>query len=102
MAQRMVNCAKLGKELPGLDESTPAGRQAVKMATLLGGPEMAQRVLTSISAQAWDMWRDHMRMVMNEYRLDPTSDESNEVLREHMVDFLFGQAKAVRNYTPPR
>jgi len=102
MAQRMVHCAKLAKELPGLDESTPEGRQALKMALLFGGRELQQRVRDHISAQAWQMWKDHMLMVINEYRLDPTAEASNAILREHMEAFLFGQAKQVDNYVPPK
>jgi len=102
MAQRSVHCAKLGRELPALDESTPQGAQALKLALLLGGPEMRQRVRDHISAAAWEMWTDHMRMVINEYRLDPTTDESNAILREHMEAFLFGQAHNVPGYVPPK
>ena len=102
MAERTVQCAKLGRELPGLDETTPEGGQALRMAQLLGGPEMRLRVRDTVSAEAWGMWRDHMRMVINEYRLDPTSDESNAILRKYMEDFLFGPGSQVRNYVPPQ
>jgi Fe-S cluster biosynthesis and repair protein YggX len=40
-------------------------------------------------------------MLLNEYRLDPTSDEANELLRQHMEDFFFGQQRAIPNYVPP-
>ncbi len=93
MAQRMVKCVKLGRELPGLDESTPQGSQALKMAGLLGGPELRRRISESISAEAWELWTDRMRMVINEYHLDPTSDDSNAVLREQMEAFLFAQTE---------
>ena len=101
MSQRTVPCAKLGRELPGLDESNPEGKRALKMAQLLGGPELRQRVRDHISAEAWNLWKDHMLMVVNEYRLDPTSDASNPVLREHLEAFLFGEGKQVPNYVPP-
>lgn len=101
MAQRMVQCAKLGKELPGLDESTADGRQALKLAQLIGGSELRERVQNHISADAWKLWKDHMLMVINEFRLDPTSDASNPVLKEHMVEFLFGHGREIPNYVPP-
>jgi Fe-S cluster biosynthesis and repair protein YggX len=94
-------CSKLKQELPAIDETSPAGDQALKMSLLLGGPDLRQRVHENVSAQAWEMWRDHMRMVINEYRLDPTADESNEILRAHLVDFLFGAQREVPNYVPP-
>lgn len=101
MAARMVHCAKLGRELPGLDEATPAGDQALRMSFLLGGPELRRRVYENVSVQAWGMWTDYMRMVVNEYRLDPTSDDSDQILRRHMEDFFFGQQRDIPNYVPP-
>ncbi len=101
MAARSVHCAKLKRELPGIDEQAPAGSQALRMCLLFGGPELRQRVQEHISAQAWEMWTDHMRMVINEFRLDPTSDAATGVLREHLEAFLFGRAKDVPNYVPP-
>lgn len=101
MAARTVRCAKLGRELPGLDESTPEGAQALRVALLLGGPALRQRVHEQVSAEAWALWKDHMRMVINEFRLDPTSDESNGILREHLEAFLFGRTKDIPGYVPP-
>lgn len=101
MAAMLVHCKKLGRELPGLDPDTPEGGQAVRMALLLGGPDLRRRVVEQISAEAWRMWLDHMRMVINEFRLDPTSDESNAILRDHLEGFLFGAAKQIPNYVPP-
>ena len=101
MAQRTVKCAKLGRELPGIDESTPEGDRALRMAQLLGGPELRQRVRDGISADAWDLWKGHMLMVVNEYRLDPTSDAANALLKEHLEAFLFGSGREIPNYVPP-
>ena len=101
MAEHVVKCAKLSKELPGIDESTAEGNQALMMCLMLGGPDLQQRVRENISLEAWKLWADHMRMVMNEYRLDPTSDEADAVLKQHLEAFLFGEGKAVRNYVPP-
>ena len=101
MPPRMVHCAKLAQDLPGIDENTPDGARALKMALLFGGPELKKRVYDQISAQAWKLWLDRMLLVINEYRLDPTSDASNPVLREHLEAFLFGEGKQVPNYVPP-
>lgn len=102
MAQRTVLCAKLGRELPGLDESAAEGARALKMAQLLGGADLRQRVYDHVSADAWNLWKDHMLMVVNEYRLDPTSDAANAVLKEHLEAFLFGSEKRIANYVPPK
>lgn len=102
MAAQTVQCAKLNQELPGIDESTGEGQQALKMAAMIGGSEMRQRVLASVSAKAWSMWKDHMIMIFNEYRLDPTSDEAAGVLRAHMEAFFFGQQADIPNYVPKK
>ena len=102
MATRTVKCAKLNEELPGIDSDTDDGDRALRMALLIGGPEFQQRVRDGVSMRAWEMWTDHMLMVMNEYRLDPTSDEANEVLKPHMESFFFGGGQEVPGYTPPK
>jgi Fe-S cluster biosynthesis and repair protein YggX len=101
MAQRMVQCAKLRRELPGLDETTPEGERALRMAQLLGGAALRERVRDHVSAEAWNLWTDFMRMVVNEYHLDPTSNASNALLKEHLEAFLFGEGGALPNYVPP-
>ena len=102
MAAKTVKCAKLGQDLPAIDPQSADGDRALRLALLVGGPEMKQRICDSVSAQAWEMWTDYMRMVINEYGLDPTSDRANEVLRPHMEDFFFGQQRQVPGYTPPQ
>jgi Fe-S cluster biosynthesis and repair protein YggX len=101
MPPRTIHCAKLDKDLPALDENMPDGARALKMALLFGGPPLKQRVAEQISAEAWKLWLDRMLLVINEYRLDPTSDAANPVLREHLEAFLFGQGQQVPNYVPP-
>jgi Fe-S cluster biosynthesis and repair protein YggX len=101
MSARIVLCAKLKQELPGIDEDTPEGDRALRMALLIGGPELRQRVHDSVSAQAWGMWTDHMLMVINEYQLDPTSDEANKILKPQMEAFFFGRQAQVPGYIPP-
>lgn len=98
---KTVMCVKLQKELPGIDDSTPDGQQALKMALLFGGPALKDRVEEGVSLEAWGLWKDHMLMVMNEFRLDPTSDDSNSVLAEQMEQFFFGDATQVPGYVPP-
>ena len=72
-----VHCVKLGSELPGLEKppfSSPLG----------------QRIYASISKQAWDMWQEESRTIMNHYGLSMADPESRKKLREEMVRFLFG------------
>ena len=90
MAQRMVMCAKLHKELPGLDEAPWAG-------------ELGQRIYDNVSQQAWQMWLDYLRMLINEYRLVPSTKEAQELIATQMERFFFGEGSAPPpNYVPPQ
>ena len=89
MAERMGQCAKLGKELPGLNE-------------LPFENELGQRVFNSISQQAWEMWAEHLKMVINEYRLNPGTMEAQELILKQMEQFFFGDGTQLPpDYVPP-
>lgn len=103
MAPRMVQCAKLCRELPGIDESTNEGEAAAVFLRSLGSEELVKRVLESISMDAWRMWMGHLTMVINEYRLDPASDEANAIIRDQLEQFFFGEGAALPpGYVPPQ
>jgi len=87
---RMVKCVKLGKELPGLDAAPWPG-------------ELGQRVYEHVSQQAWILWQDRMRMLLNEYRLLPFQKEAQELVAKAMEEFFFGTESAPpADYTPPK
>ena len=75
---RMVMCKKLGKELPGL-------------AFKPWSNELGQRVFDSISQDAWKLWTEHFKMVMNEYRLAGVTDQASQVLFQQAEKFFFGE-----------
>lgn len=102
MTQKLVRCAKFGQELPAIDPDSTEGGRWLRMVALIAGPEMMARVRDNISADAMRRWNDHMIMVINEYRLDPTSDSANAVLAEHMEAFFFGERADIPNYVPPK
>ena len=86
---RMVMCKKLGKELPGLGYK-PFNN------------ELGQRIYDSISQDAWKMWLDHFKMIMNEYRLSPADPRTNEILFKQAEQFFFGgEATPPPDYHPP-
>ncbi len=85
---RMVKCVKIGKELPGLDAPPWPG-------------ELGQRIFDNVSAEAWKMWEDRMKMILNEYRLLPFQKEAQELVAREMDQFFFGQGSALPpDYTP--
>ncbi len=85
----MVNCAKLGKELPAMIYKPFED-------------ELGQKILAEVSKDAWDMWLEHSKMLVNEYRLDLTSEKAHKTLKEQCKAFLFGEgeAQAVADYVP--
>jgi len=87
---RMVNCVKFGKELPGLDRIPWKG-------------DLGKRVYENVSKDAWKLWIEHSKMLMNEYRLNPLDPQSQKIMEEQMEQFFFGEgAKLPAEYVPPR
>lgn len=85
---RMVKCVKLGKELPGLESAPWPG-------------ELGQRVYANVSQEAWKMWEERMRMILNEYRLLPFQKEAQDLIAKAMEEFFFGEGLAMPpDYTP--
>jgi Fe-S cluster biosynthesis and repair protein YggX len=86
---RLVNCVKLQRELPGIPYKP-------------FDDELGQRLYDSVSLEAWKMWLEHSKMIVNEYRLDLTSKKAHEVLREQVEQFFFGEGAALPpDYVPP-
>ncbi|PWT74490.1 MAG: oxidative damage protection protein [Chloroflexi bacterium] len=75
---RMVQCEKLGRELPGLDKPPIPG-------------ELGQRIYEHISADAWEMWQDQSRLLINHYGLNLADPDARQILRQQMEEFLFGE-----------
>jgi Fe-S cluster biosynthesis and repair protein YggX len=81
MAQRMVKCVLLKKELPGLDEPPWGG-------------ELGQRIYENVSQEAWKLWVERLKMMINEYRLMPAQKEHQEIIAQQMEKFFFGEGAA--------
>ena len=79
---RLVFCAKFQKEMPGLDAIPWPG-------------ELGQRIYDNVSAQAWKLWEDRMKMILNEYRLMPWQKEAQTLMAKQMEDFFFNQNEAL-------
>jgi len=87
---RMVQCVKLKKELPGLSEPP------------FDGHPLGQRIYDHVSKEAWAMWVEHMKMIMNEYRLNLGNQQSQEFLLKQMEEFFFGEGGDLPpEYVPP-
>ena len=74
---RMVDCVKLGRTLPGLEQPPFPG-------------ELGQRIYDNVSAEGYDLWQPHMTILINHYGLNPADPDTRRILREQMDEFFFG------------
>lgn len=87
--ERIVHCIKLDKDLPGLTKPPIMG-------------EIGERVYESVSKEAFKMFLEHFKMVVNEYRLDLSSPSTDKIFEDQMQDYFFGAGmKLPEEYVPP-
>ena len=79
---RMVQCKKLGRELPGLTFNP-------------FDDELGTRIYNEISAEAWTMWLEHSKMLINEYRLDLISESGQRIWMTELEKYFFGEGSAL-------
>lgn len=75
---RMVNCVKLGREMPGLDRPPYPG-------------DLGRRIYENVSAMAWNTWKQQSILLINHYGLVLADPEARRFLREQMEQFLFSE-----------
>lgn len=90
MGERIVKCVKFGQELSGLPEPPYTG-------------ELGQRIYENVSKQAWDMWKEHVKMIINEYQLNPATLEAWQIISAEAEKYFFGEgAQLPPGYVPPQ
>src|SRR3984957_13899299 len=88
---RKVFCVKFQKEMQGLDEIP------------FEGHPLGQRIYDNVSKEAWKMWVEHMKMLMNEYRLNLGTKEAQDFLIQQMEQYFFGAGAALPpDFVAPR
>jgi Fe-S cluster biosynthesis and repair protein YggX len=86
-----VFCVKFQKEMEGLEEVP------------FEGHPLGQRIYDNVSKEAWKLWVEHMKMLMNEYRLNLGTQESQEFIIQQMEQFFFGEGAALPpDYVPQK
>ena len=87
---RKVFCVKFQKELLGLDTPPWPG-------------DLGQRVYENVSVDAWKLWEERMKMILNEYRLLPFQKEAQQIIAKQMEEYFFGDAAALPpGYVPEK
>lgn len=86
---KTVFCQKLKKEAKAL--SSPP----------YPGP-LGQKIVETISEEAWAQWQAHQTMLINENRLSMLSPDARQFLKTEMEKFLFGEGSdKPAGFTPP-
>jgi len=88
---RKIFCVKFQRQMTGLDEVP------------FEGHPLGQRIYENVSKEAWKLWLEHMKMIMNEYRLNIDDPKSKEFLLKQMEEYFFGEGAAFPpEFVPPR
>jgi Fe-S cluster biosynthesis and repair protein YggX len=74
---RTVQCVLLKREAAGLERPPYPGT-------------LGQRIFQQVSKEAWERWRAHQIMLINEYRLSPVEPKARKFLENEMEKFFFG------------
>jgi len=74
---RTVNCIKLGREAEGMDFAPYPG-------------ELGKRIFEHVSKEAWEGWKKHQTMLINEHRLSLADPQARKYLAEQTEAYFFG------------
>jgi Fe-S cluster biosynthesis and repair protein YggX len=86
---RMVQCVYLKKEAEGLSFAPYPG-------------ELGKRIYDSVSKEAFDAWKKHQTMLVNENRLNLADARARQYLARQMEQFFFGSGvDQPQGYVPP-
>ena len=86
---RTVQCTYLKKEAEGLDFSPYPG-------------DLGARIYNNISKEAFELWKRHQTMLVNENRLNLADARARQYLARQMENHFFGGgADAAAGYVPP-
>lgn len=72
----LVYCLKLNKEAPGFERAPYPG-------------PLGERILKSISKEAWAQWIAHQTLLINEKRLNVLDPAARKFLEGELQKFLF-------------
>ena len=86
---RTVQCVYLKREAEGLDFSVYPG-------------DLGKRIYENVSKEAFEAWKKHQTMLINENRLNLADARARQYLARQMESFFFGGgAEQPAGYVPP-
>lgn len=75
---RVVDCVKFGKKMEGLAKPPLKG-------------EVGQKIFDQVSKEAWRMWLEHSKMLINEFRLDLLSEHGQRIWMDELDKYFWGE-----------
>jgi len=88
--QRIVNCVRLKQELPGLTRQPIPG-------------ELGKKIYDNVSQQAWKMFLDYFKMIVNEYSLDLSNPKTDAIFEQQVNEYFFGSGGELpEEYSPEK
>ena len=86
---RTIQCVYLKREAEGLDFPVYPG-------------ELGKRIYDNVSKEAFEAWKKHQTMLVNENRLNLADLRARQYLARQMESFFFGGgAEQPAGYVPP-
>jgi Fe-S cluster biosynthesis and repair protein YggX len=86
---RTVQCVYLKREAEGLDFTVYPG-------------DLGKRIYENVSKEAFEAWKRHQTMLVNENRLNLADARARQYLARQMESFFFGGgAEQPAGYVPP-
>ena len=86
---RMVQCVYLKREAEGLVYPPYPG-------------ELGKRIYDGVSKEAFELWKKHQTMLVNENRLNLADQRARQYLARQLERFFFGEgADQPAGYVPP-
>lgn len=86
---RTVQCVYLKREAEGLDFTVYPG-------------DLGKRIFDNVSKEAFEAWKKHQTMLVNENRLNLADARSRQYLARQMESFFFGGGvEQPAGYVPP-
>ena len=78
---KKILCKKLNKELPALSNPPMPGPKGIE-------------IMETVSSEAWELWKTHQTMLINEKHLDLSVKENRVWLNNQMDLFLNNESYA--------
>ena len=86
----MVQCVKFGKLMEGLPKPPLKG-------------DIGERVYNQVSQEAWRMWLEHSKMLVNEFRLDLLSEQGQRIWFDELEKYFWGEGSQLPpDYVPQK